>query len=254
MSEGSSQQLEKSSIRFQPNGKWRVVFCNGMIRSASTWSYNVVLKLMRAALGDSVYGDYNENVAQFLESSPATAPCLVLKCHMLDEVGRRMVESGEAKVVYTCRDLPDAAVSFMRMFNYDFEHTLSALWGALELYQFHRKRGTALILGYREITGQPLASVGKIAEYLGIAAPVEILTRVTEETSIEWARDRVEQLKAGVDADKLVRFDRFVHDRETLLNLDHIRNGRSGYGRAALTEEQLNRIDALAKEFDFDRE
>lgn len=225
-----------------------------MIRSASTWSYNVVLKLMRVAVAETVYGDYNENIAQFLESSPADAPYLVLKCHMLDPIGRGMVESGQAKVVYTCRDLADAAVSFMRMFDYGFEHTLLALRGALELYQFHRKHGTALILGYREITEQPLASVGRIAGYLGIEAPRETLERVTEATSFEKARERVEQLKAGVDEDKLVRFDRFVHDRETLLNLDHIRDGRSGYGRSALTEEQQNRIDGLAKEFEFDRE
>jgi Sulfotransferase domain len=251
MMEESHQQAENARIRFRPDGKWRVVLCNGMIRSASTWSYNVVLKLLRAALGESVYGDYSENIAQFLQSSPPAAARLVLKCHMLDPTGRELVESGEAKVVYTCRDLADAAVSFMRMFNYDFEHTLSALGGALELYQFHRKSGTALILGYPEITDHPLESVAKIAAYLGVAAPVKILERVAEETSVERARERVEQLKAGVDEDKLVRFDRFVHDRETLLNLDHIRDGSSGYGRRALTEEQLRRIDALAEQYGF---
>jgi hypothetical protein len=225
-----------------------------MIRSASTWSYNVALKIMRAAAGENVYGDYNENVAQFLDSCPPAAPYMVLKCHMLDTVGRGMVGCGEAKVVYTCRELADAAASFMKMFEFDFPHTLQALSGALELYRLHRESGQALILGYREITSEPLASVTKIAAHLGVTAPVEILERITEETSVARARDRVEQLKAGVDADKLVRFDRFVHDRETLLNIDHIRDGRRGYGRESLTEEQLEEIDALAKRYEYELE
>ncbi|MGA7340238.1 MAG: sulfotransferase domain-containing protein [Terracidiphilus sp.] len=248
----SIQATDKAEIAFRPGGKWRVVLCNGMIRSASTWSYNVVLKIMRAAAGESVYGDYNENIAQFLESSPPAAPYLVLKCHMLDAVGRGLIERGEARVVYTCRDLADAAVSFMRMFQFDFEHTLSALGGALELYRLHRDSGHALILGYREITSRPLESVAKIAGHLGVTAPANALERITEETSLERARARVEQLKTGVDADKLVRFDRFVHDRETLLNLDHIRDGRRGYGRASLTEQQLDRIVALARQYEYD--
>lgn len=254
MANESPQKTDEPQKMFQPSGKWKIVLCNGMIRSASTWSYNVVLKIMRTVAGESVYGDYNENIAQFLESSPPTAPYLVLKCHMLDSVGRGLIERGEARVIYTCRDLADAAVSFMNMFQFDFEHTLSALGGALELYRLHRNSGHALILGYREITSQPLESIAKIAEHLGVNAPMGVLERINEETSLERARDRVEQLKAGIDADKLVRFDRFVHDRETLLNIDHIRDGRSGYGRESLTEEQLHRVDALAQQYEYNLE
>lgn len=251
MTSESQQAKSATEIVFRPSGKWKIVLCNGMIRSASTWSYNVVLKIMRAAAGKSVYGDYNENIAQFLESCPPAAPYLVLKCHMLDSVGRGLIERAEARVVYTCRDLADAAVSFMNMFQFDFKHTHSALEGALELYRLHRDSGHALILGYREITSRPLESVTRIAEHLGVTAPKNVFERIAEETSVERARDRLEQLKAGVDADKLVRFDRFVHDRETLLNIDHIRDGRSGYGRASLTEEQLGQIDALAKRYEY---
>jgi Sulfotransferase domain len=244
-------KTENASVRFNSDGAWKVVLCNGMIRSASTWSYNVVMKLMRAALGEEVYGEYNEDISLFLGSSSSTTPYRVLKCHTLDAVGRALVESGQAKVVFTCRNLADAAVSFMRMFNFDFEHTLSALESSLELYRFHQNVGTTLILTYGEITAQPLESVTKISRYLGIAASGVALEQITKDTSLERARERVEQLKAGVDDESLVRFDRFVYDRETLLNLDHIRDGRSGYGREALTELQSSRIDDLAARYDF---
>lgn len=242
---------EGAGVRFAPDGAWDIVICNGMIRSASTWSYNVVLHLMRAAAGAGVYGDYSEDTRAFLDAAPAGTRYRVLKCHMLDETARELITGGRAKVIYTCRDLADAAASFMRMFQFDFEHTLLALQGALELYKLHRENGKALILGYRGITQQPLEAIGRIAVHLGIEAAPEALREIGERTSLESARARVNDLKSGIDADKLVRFDRFVHDRETLLNLDHIRDGRSGYGRSQLTEEQQLRIDALAERYHF---
>ncbi|MGC2639678.1 MAG: sulfotransferase domain-containing protein [Acidobacteriaceae bacterium] len=238
-------------VRFSPGGGWNLVLCNGMIRSASTWSYNAALRLLRAAVGSRCYGDYSENTQTFLDAAPATADYLALKCHMLDGAARALIDTRRAKVIYTCRELADAAASFMRMFAYDFDHTCLALQGALELYRLHRDSGTALILGYSGITSQPLRDIARIAEYLEIAAPEEVLGAIAEATSLERARARVEALKAGADADQLVRFDRFVHDRETLLNLDHIRDGSTGYGRDLLTADQLARIDALAAQYDF---
>jgi hypothetical protein len=237
-------------VRLAATASWHTVVCNGMIRSASTWSYNVALRLMRAAVGDRVYGDYSENTQAFLDASPA-ADYRVLKCHMLDDLARQLIRSGQARVIYTCRDLADAAASFMRMFHYDFEHTWLALRGALDLYRLHRDSGAALILGYGPLTARPLDAIARIAAWLDISAPAATMEEIARHTSLASARARVDALKAGTDADKLVRFDRFVHDRETLLNIDHIRDGGSGYGQALLTAEQLACIAALGAEYDF---
>jgi Sulfotransferase domain len=254
MSNDPLPESTHAPVHLPPERAGTLILCNGMVRSASTWSYNVVMKLLRSAVGEGVYGGYNENVANFLESVPPSASYRVLKCHTLDPVGRAMVETGEAKVVFTCRNVADAVVSFMRMFDFDFEHTYSALASSLELYQFHRRRGQALILGYQEITSRPVESVAKIAAHLGIAAPAEVVQRVADETSLEQARAKVKQLETELEGDRLVRVDRFVYDPETLLNLNHVRDGRSGYGRKSLTEEEAARIDVLIKQYDFDVE
>src|ERR1700761_4718272 len=73
MAETAAQRDESNpSVRFSA-GAWNVVLCNGMIRSASTWSYNVALRLLRAAVGSRCYGDYSENTQAFLDAAPATA-------------------------------------------------------------------------------------------------------------------------------------------------------------------------------------
>jgi hypothetical protein len=169
---------------------------------------------------------------------------------MLDAVGRTLAQSGAAKVIFTRRDIADAVVSFMTMFNHDFEHALSVMGSSLELCRFHRDGGNAAIVGYEEITSDRIAAVGRIAAYLGLAIDAEIIREVAGETSLERMAEKVQELNAITDEGRLVRLPNTSYDPETLLNLNHIRDGRSGYGYEVLTAEQLSRIAALVQKYD----
>jgi len=104
-----------------------LVFCNGMPRSASTWSYNVALGLLRRSASGEVHGGYDDNLPRFLGSLPASAAHAVVKSHSLDSAGRSLVQLGVAKVIYTWRNLADAVASFMTMFGADFDHAIAAV-------------------------------------------------------------------------------------------------------------------------------
>jgi hypothetical protein len=226
-----------------------LVLCNGMPRSASTWSFNVAMGLLRhVSSGRQVYGGYHENVAQFLKSVPPAASHVVLKCHSLDAVGRTLARTGEAKVIYTWRDVADAVVSSLGMFGGDFEDALASIDSSLELYRFHRHGGNAVIVGYEEITTAPLTAVRRVAAYLGVEEHSEIIREVAEENSFERTREKVEKVNASTN--QLIRLGHAGYDPETLLHQHHIRDGRSGYGREILTVEQIARVDALMREHD----
>jgi hypothetical protein len=197
--------------------------------------------------GCEVYGGYHEDIAQFLESVPPAARHVVLKCHTLDAVGRTLARTGEAKVIYTWRDVADAVVSSLGMFGGDFEDALASIRSSLELYRFHRRGGNAVIVGYKEITTAPLTAVGRVAVYLGLEEHSAIIREVAEENSIERTREKVEKVNASTN--QLIRFGHAGYDPETLLHQHHIRDGRSGYGREMLTVEQTARIDALIREY-----
>ena len=225
-----------------------LILCNGMPRSASTWSFNVVTGLLRRSYPDqTVQGGYDEDVAGFLRGIDRDTAHAVLKCHALDAVGHTLVHIGAAKVVYTWRDVADATVSYMRMFGNDFEHALQVMSTSLQLYRFHLESGNAVILGYDDIMTYPAEAIELIARYLGIEARPDLIAEVNEETSLDRVRDKVEQLNSNEAKGRLIRHENTLYDPDTLLNVNHIRDGGSGYGRAFLSTEQCEQLDDLMR-------
>jgi hypothetical protein len=227
-----------------------LVLCNGMPRSASTWSFNVAIELLRRAAVGPVHGGYDENAARFLKSAPQTASHLVLKSHLIDPVALTLAQVGAACVIYTWRDVADAVVSFMRMFEVDFDRAYAVMAESLDLYRRHRRSGSALILSYREITANHLDSVRRVADFLRLEANAAVIAEVDQLTALENVRRKVQEVGALENGHRLLRRDKTPYDPETLLNVNHIRDGGSGYGRKALTASQLRQIDDLVDEKD----
>jgi hypothetical protein len=224
-----------------------LVLCNGMPRSASTWSYNVARELLRLAGTGEVFGGYDENLHRFLRGLPASASHAVLKCHSLDPTGIGLTQLGAAKVIYTWRDVADATASFMAMFDVDFEHTIAVMSSSLDLYRRHCHNG-ALILSYAEITGHPVASVRKVDVHLHLDLPDDAIAVIAEETSLRKMRERVDKIGSLDYGHHLLRHERSSYDPETLLHINHIRDGGSGYGAMRLNDGQRRRIEELLRE------
>jgi hypothetical protein len=223
-----------------------LVLCNGMPRSASTWSYNVAISLLRHT-AQEVYGGYDENLHRFLCGLPASCVHAVLKCHSLDDAGLGLAQLQAAKVVYTWRDLADATASFMTMFGVDFEDIISVMSSSLDLLLRHRSNG-GLILSYEAIMQQPTESVAAVASYLNVAARQELIAEIAEANSFYRMREKVKEISSLEYDGSLIRHERTSYDPETLLNLHHIRDGSSGYGAGRLKEDQLRRLEELLRE------
>jgi hypothetical protein len=222
-----------------------LVICNGMPRSASTWAFNVAVELLRRSEpGAELHSGYDESVARFLASAPPTATHIVVKCHELDARGRALAQGAAARTIYTWRDPADAVVSCMRMFGYDFERSLAAIESSLKLYLLYRRWGTALIMSYREVVEAPVEAVERIATYLGVESPSDVVSTVANETSLERMKEKVKQLESADEA-HLAQTGSVAYDPETLLHPGHVRDGGFGYGREALTAEQLAQCEAL---------
>jgi hypothetical protein len=224
-----------------------LVICNGLPRSASTWSYIVAMRLLRGATGAQTHGGYDENIYRFMRDLPASAAHAVLKCHGMDAAGLGLSQLHAARVIYTWRDLKDATASFMAMFGADFDHTFAVMSNSLDLYARHRASG-ALILGYPEILQDGPTAVARIADYLGLAAEREMVESVAEGASLARTRERVDLIGSIDYGDRLIRHEQSLYDPETLLHVDHVRNGGIGYGAEALNEAQRRRIDRLAQD------
>lgn len=222
-----------------------LVLCNGMPRSASTWSYNVAMALLRHT-AEEVHGGYDENLHRFLRTLPASCVHAVVKCHSLDGAGVGLAQVHAAKVIYTWRDLADATASYMIMFGTDFDRVLAIMSSSLDLYQRHRRNG-ALILGYDAIIQQPTELVAAVAAYLNVAASQDQIAEIAEANSLARMREKVKEIGSLDYGERLIRHERSSYDPETLLNVDHIRDGGAGYGASRLNQTQLRRIDELLR-------
>jgi hypothetical protein len=225
------------------------IICDGMQRSGSTWSFNVVKGLLvRCRPDEKIYDAYEEDVASFIASVPSTARHTVLKTHLLDAVGKAMARSRQAKVLYTWRSLPDVIASYFNMFGGNFEEAFLATTASLVVYRFHKQTKTGLIIAYDEIMQAPLETVTRIADYLEIGATPEIIAKVTHIQSIDEVRKRIPLLEAANPA-AVGGNENGAHAARNLLRPQHIRNGGTGYGAATLTPEQLERLEALHQEY-----
>lgn len=224
-----------------------LVICNGMPRSASTWSFNVVRELLSDGGAQSFCG-YDENLYRFFKSAPPETRDLILKCHSLDPMGLALVRSGAAKLIFTWRDPVDATASFMEMFEPDFERSLAIIKIALDLMSEHKKHGNGLLLKYDEIVQDGAQAVQRVATYLGLCTDRARAASIAEDMGLDKMRRRLEEIGSLDYGPKLVRHEYGLYDPITLLNVDHIRHGGTGYGRQKLSFAQIERIESLANE------
>jgi hypothetical protein len=94
----------------------------------------------------------------------------------------------------------------------------------------------------------PGGSVRKIAAHLGLDPADETIAAVAGETSFARMRDKVEEIGSLDYGPNLIRHERTSYDPETLLHVDHIRNGESGYGATMLAPGQLRQIELLLED------
>jgi hypothetical protein len=229
-----------------------VVLCDGMVRSGSTWSFNVALSLLR--LSDPhrrPFGFYNENPAVHLAAVRPRQAHLVIKSHNLDPSAHELCRSGAIKAIFTWRHPYDVIASAMRMFGSSLDHWIGVLRNALRVWSFHRATGSACILPYESIIRTPLASIDSIAVFLGIQIEPKLLCQIAEATSLERLREFSQRVNR-LEPLRLFRKDGYLYDRRTLLHQNHILDGGIGYGAGVLNPAQLQTIDATLRDEGFE--
>jgi Sulfotransferase domain len=229
-----------------------LILCDGMVRSASTWSFNVALKLVRACDGyRKAFGLYDEDPAVLLAAARPRLSHVIIKSHKLVPSGHELCCSGAVKAIYTWRHPYDAAASCMRMFGFSFEQARNSLCSALRVWSFHRATDSACIIPYEQIVTNAAEQIERIASYLGLSATPEIIRQVAEETSFQYLK-RLSQRIDTLESPRLVRKDGCLFDRETLLHKNHIRNGGVGYGARFLNRAQLSDLDGMLRQEGFE--
>jgi hypothetical protein len=229
-----------------------VILCDGMLRSGSTWAFNVALKLLKLCDANRrTFGIYTEDSAVLLAASKPRRSNLVIKSHNLAPPVCELCSSGAFRAIYTWRDPYDAVASCMRMFSMSCEQSIQAIRETIRLWRFHYVTQSACIIPYHTIRTDPVTAIATVSSYLSLNAGPECMSQVAEETSFNRMRQLSQKIEA-LDSKRVVRQDRFLYDRDSLLHQNHIRDGSMGYGARVLSREELSAIDSMLREAGFE--
>jgi Sulfotransferase domain len=220
------------------------IVCAGIYRSGSTWSFNVVRRLLELTPpGRSVGYDYAEpsELDNFVWRS-LNGEHHVVKCHagsggFMDAVRAGFVHG----VVFSLRDPMAALASCVEQFcnrepfsrDWTFERALDHIEEGLRFGdQLVGQPGVAFIDLHRD--GEA-ASLERIVKFMGLElAPAE-LDNVREEFSFAEMRERSAQI-AEQPADALLRG---INDPATLMHANHVEKGAARDWRSELSPDQI---------------
>lgn len=228
------------------------VCCTGMARSGSTWSYNVCRELLDATGGPVIAGYYGEGAeldafveSRGLEGFPGH---VLLKFHQPADRLLGMICDGRARNVFTLRDPRDCIRSRMDFEAKPFDDALMGVAGNLIMYNLYAGAADTLFVRYEAMSVDPAREVRRIADYLGLAPGDDEIHRIAEATGLAAAQQKVDGLGARKDAGVIEVAGRRV-DTETCLQTGHIRDGRHGGWREALSTIEKVTANAVLREW-----
>ena len=211
-----------------------IVLCTGMIRSGSTWSFNVCKNIMQR--NGSLFSEYNESVESIFKERGNNFDNILIKCHGADEFGRLLIKHSCVKLVYTYRQPMEAIISGMQVFDKSFEEQLGSIKKSLEFMLYQKKYG-AHIIHYDEIANNSLDTIRKISDYLGYVLELDEVLLINSKLSKENLKKFTDQISKN---DKNVIDAGYTfYDKDTLLHRKHIRGEKSKNWKDILTQKQI---------------
>ena len=226
-----------------------IVCCSGIMRSASTWSYNVCRELaVRAAtrrseaLALGFSNDTDRTLAGWLRQARERDLVMrgVMKAHVIGPRTRAGIARGRVGNVFTIRDPRDAMASMLLFGQEKSEAEKSDL---IEAYRQVLDQGLAflddghsLVVRYEEMVGDPRTQIRTIARYLHTQVTQADIAAIDAATGTRNAAAVVARLEAEAEPG----VDHF--DAVTNLHVSHLHGGIVGRWRRELSPEFAARL------------
>jgi hypothetical protein len=225
-----------------------VTLCTGLLRSASTWSFNVCREINQHIAdqqGCKLISGYRDGARldAFLKAK-IDDPGLraVVKSHFPGQFALELIRTGRALNVCTLRDPRDCFLSLHRYGELRFDEVLAQIKRNLELVTRYAEFGNAHFIPFERLLESPIDEILRLAKWMGTVLVPEAVTRIHEETSLQRARALAERLEHAEEGSvHRVRSHRV--DNRTLIHQFHINRAATGewiYELSAAEQRRLN--------------
>jgi hypothetical protein len=227
------------------------VICNGVIRSGSTWSFNVCRLLMELRAwrrGETVQAGYLDarDLEEFLRGEAFYRQgAAVYKSHGNGPLASHWIRTGKAKAVCTFRDPRDCVASDIEFMGLGFDASLRRVAQSLRLLDSYQDFGRTLFIRYEEMMEDRPAAIQVIAAHLYVRLHQKDLERIDEQTNISSSRKRCSEISSL--RDDQVQPVEGTHRRHltTLLHDNHIGTAKVGRWKQDLTDAQGRQLTHL---------
>jgi hypothetical protein len=228
-----------------------LVICNGVIRSGSTWSYNVcrlLAELRSKRRGEPFQSGYLDvdPLEQFLNGEAFLREgTVVAKAHAPGPTALEWIRTGRARAVCTIRDPRDCVASDVAFMGKGFDHSLHRVAASLKQLESAQNFGRTLFIRYEEMMNDRLAQIRLIAAHLNIRIDQRELEAIDEQTNIASSREQCGKVNSLREDQVSVVYGNHKLDKMTLLHSNHIGTTKVGRWRQDLTDAQCERVTRL---------
>ncbi|NES18678.1 MAG: hypothetical protein F6K41_07040 [Symploca sp. SIO3E6] len=216
-----------------------IIFCSGMPRSASTWSFNVCRLILKATSKSYISGYVGEGQAvdDYLQTASSSNRYILLKTHVPGNLALQMIQSQTAKNIYTYRDPRDVLCSRLSFEQIIYDMALTGTMGNFKMLDWYQKNGDTLFVCFEQITSNPITEISRIADYLEIDLNKSTYENICQETSLENSRKISNAIKT-LTSDQIFQIGSHTIERTTLLQTNHIYNAKIGRWHEELRPDQ----------------
>jgi hypothetical protein len=226
-----------------------LVLPTGMLRSGSTWSFNVCVNLLReAGIGD-VRTDFIKSLGEWRKAVSQDGVHAVLKCHTLDAESLDWLKNNPhtVKFVYTLRDPREVAASALAIFNMPLDDGLSSVESSLQFLSVQRTIGAVCVVPYSLIDkGLSGGAIAALAGYLELDLSASAIAAVDDRCGRDNHRALLEHF-ATLPPAEIHRDDRFTYHRPTLLHHNHFRTSDAPSWEHLLNKHQAQRAAEIVQ-------
>lgn len=230
-----------------------LILCTGMLRSASTWSYNVCRLLLEAQNMEFEGGfvGEGEEVDNFIKHYSLAHQNLLIKSHKPGPQSIQYISEGKAQSIYTYRDPRDSLCSGLQFSEFDFSSLLIGGVNSLRALTFYQDK--SLFVRFDNVKISPMQEIERISRYLGFDCEVSVYEKIAAATSLESSKKVILDLQSSQRNDVL-QIGTYTIDRKTLFHSNHIGSSKIGRWKDDLNSEEKLLVNAVFKKWLIDLE
>lgn len=237
-------------MRFQEEltRKSYTIFIAGIVRSGSTWSYNVAKAISfsffkELEIESGWIGEYDFSVENFTRSLAEREKKVgILKFHGAKKIALDLCRKRLGKCIFTFRNPFDSIASASDIWKWSLDLSIEKIYIQTRGMEKWKEAGNSLFISFEDLSLSSCETINKMSKFLyGRTLEDSCVRMISKESSFSALKERA----SALEVDKLT-FGKF--ERETLLHKNHNIYGNQRHAREKFSLKEQNKI---FKKFEF---